>query len=235
MSIFRWPEEHTGQTSWSGTGEREHFAQFYDDESVLLESVAGFVQNGIETGAAIVLVVTEAHRATLGRRWRSLGLDTAALRERGQFVVLDAAQTLARIMDGDRPDRARLFELAHGFLAPMAGRHGRIAIFGEMVTLLWKAGRYEAAIELDGLWNELVAPYSLSLCLPAPGLRFERPAGASQAVVRFAHAHRARGGSHGSDGRRRKDAGGRLPAAAGGIARTGAARPSKDRAHPRAS
>lgn len=139
MSIFRWPEEHTGQTSWSGTGEREHFAQFYDDESVLLESVAGFVQNGIETGAAIVLVVTEAHRATLGRRWRSLGLDTAALRERGQFVVLDAAQTLARIMDGDRPDRARLFELAHGFLAPMAGRHGRIAIFGEMVTLLWKA------------------------------------------------------------------------------------------------
>ncbi|MFO7276723.1 MAG: PAS domain S-box protein [Pseudomonadota bacterium] len=168
MSIFRWPEEHTGQTSWSGTGEREHFAQFYDDESVLLESVAGFVQNGIETGAAIVLVVTEAHRATLGRRWRSLGLDTAALRERGQFVVLDAAQTLARIMDGDRPDRARLFELAHGFLAPMAGRHGRIAIFGEMVTLLWKAGRYEAAIELDGLWNELVAPYSLSLFCAFP-------------------------------------------------------------------
>ncbi len=48
-------------------------------------------------------------------------------------------------------------------------RDGRpIRVFGEMVTRLWQAGHPEAAIELEGLWNELAHRYTFSLLCAYP-------------------------------------------------------------------
>ena len=38
-----------------------------------------------------------------------------------------------------------------------------IVVFGEMVAILWAEGKHEAAIKLEGLWNDLAETHSFTL------------------------------------------------------------------------
>jgi hypothetical protein len=68
-------------------------------------------------------------------------------------------------MVGDTPD-ADLFEQNVGIVVKQVldGR-GRAVVraYGEMVDVLWKRGRSEAAIKVEILWNKLADKYSFAL------------------------------------------------------------------------
>jgi hypothetical protein len=55
--------------------------------------------------------------------------------------------------------------------AAAVAKNGRVVIFGEMVAVLWAREQYEAAIRLEGLWNELAltCPFYLCCAYPANG------------------------------------------------------------------
>src|SRR5206468_590408 len=133
----------------------QHVAQFYETVPFLLETVREFLSVSLRTGQAAVVIATPAHRAGIEERLVADGLDLDGAVARGQYVALDAGETLAAITVGGAPD-AELFEaLVGGVIARATARHQHVRAFGEMVALLAADGEYEATIRLERLWNDL--------------------------------------------------------------------------------
>jgi anti-sigma regulatory factor (Ser/Thr protein kinase) len=125
-----------------------------------------------------VVIATAPHRAAL----------TAALGEREDAIWLDAAETLERFTWNGRIDRGR-FDAVVGDVIRAATASGRpVRAFGEMVALLWDDGNLSAAIELEALWNDLLAaiPFSLYCAYPSAAVHGPEHAAELEAVC---HLH----------------------------------------------
>lgn len=153
---------------WREMPESEHFVQFYETDEFLLDAMSGYVGMGLCTNDACIVVATKAHLEGLEERLRAKGLDVAAARAEGQIVLLDAADTLAKLMVDASVDAGRFAEIIGGMVRRAAECHGRVRIFGEMVALLWAAGNYEAVIRLEELWNQLHRTCSFALFCAYP-------------------------------------------------------------------
>ena len=76
--------QHFAPTSnWTAMGKEEHFVQFYESDQFLLESLSGFIREGIQAGDACVVVATKTHQVMLEKRLRLEGLNAAELEKRG--------------------------------------------------------------------------------------------------------------------------------------------------------
>lgn len=153
---------------WSEIGESQHFAQFYETDGFLLNALSGFIGAGLGAGDACIVVATRAHRASLEERLQTDGLDVAAARARGQYVSLDAAETLSTFMLDGSPEPGRFAAVFGEIIARAAEGRQRVRIFGEMVALLWAEGHHDAAINLEALWNKLHETHSFLLFCAYP-------------------------------------------------------------------
>ncbi len=142
-------------SGWGAMGESEHFVQFYEDEAFLLDSLSGFVGAGLRQGDACLVVATQAHREDLEQRLRDSGLDIDSAVASGQYVSLDAFETLSKFMVDGSPDPTLFAEVIGEAVSRAAEGHERVRIFGEMVALIWADENYDGAHKLEGLWNEL--------------------------------------------------------------------------------
>lgn len=169
--------------AWSHHGNHQHGVQFYSQDKFLLEELSEYIGNALQLGDAAVVVATEQHRNALLQWLTARGLDVAGLLERGQFVALDARAVLDSFMVDGSPDEDRFSQIVGGIVAKAMAcansdsarsDHPRVAIFGEMVALLWADGKPEAAIRLEKLWNGLARIESFSLLCAYPMTCFER-------------------------------------------------------------
>jgi MEDS: MEthanogen/methylotroph, DcmR Sensory domain len=136
-----------------GAGTPGHVVQFYGSDEELAAEVGGYLGEGLEAGAAVIVIATSAHRVAF-RDAMAMTYDVAAARARGDYVALDAAELLQLILADGRPDPGG-FELVVGGLIRQAAASGRpVRVYGEMVALLWDAGQVSAAIELEELCND---------------------------------------------------------------------------------
>ena len=156
------------RVDWSAMGETEHFVQFYEADTFLLNSLGEYTAAAIKAGEAAIVVATEAHRDELEARLREKGLDVTTAVEDGQLVLRDAAETLSKFMAGASPDPTRFTEIIGGVIALSAKGRPRVRIYGEMVALLWAEGNYDAAIRLEELWNELQHEHVFALFCAYP-------------------------------------------------------------------
>jgi signal transduction histidine kinase len=174
---------------WAETGERDHFVQFYESDEFLLDSLSGYVREGLETGDACVIVATRERREGLDARLRATGLDTDAARASGRLVTLDAAETLSLFMSNGLPDARRFEDVVGAVVARAAEAGKRVRAFGEMVALLWADGAAHAALELEGLWNGLQKTREFRLFCAYPLKSFEgEPQGSKLGSVCSAHS-----------------------------------------------
>lgn len=150
-------------SDWSGMSELEHFVQFYETDIYLLDSLRGFIGTGMERGEAGIVVATKAHREGLEQRLEAHGINVAEAKASGQFVSLDAEDTLSKFMVDGSPDPVLFAEAVGEIIARVALGRNRVRIFGEMVALLWAEGNQSGAIRLEELWNELLKTRSFSL------------------------------------------------------------------------
>jgi signal transduction histidine kinase len=142
-----------------------HVVQFYEDDAFLCDRVAEFIALGLAAGEPACVVATAEHREAFAVRLARRGFAVDELRARGLLIWLDARETLAKLMIGDLPD----WTLFSGFLggiieesrqrAPLAC----VRAYGEMVDVLWRDGKKQAALRLEAMWNELASSHSLSL------------------------------------------------------------------------
>lgn len=155
-------------SSKSDTARKEgHSVQFYQNDSFLIEGLSRFIGSAILAGDAALVIATKAHREALEERLTHSGLNLAVPGGQGRLLFLDANDTLAKITVDGHPDGALFEQVIGGAIAQLAtsmtGESRRVAVFGEMVALLWSAGKPEAALHLEQLWSQLAARYAFQL------------------------------------------------------------------------
>lgn len=159
---------HEAPTDWSDIAESEHFVQFYETDAFLVESVSGFIGTALKAGDAAVVIATRAHRQGLESQLAARGIDLSAVCASGQFVMLDAAETLSEFMVDGSPDPERFTAVVGGVVARLTRSGRRVRAFGEMVALLWADGNQPAAIHLEELWNDLAKVHRFALFCAYP-------------------------------------------------------------------
>ncbi len=144
-----------------------HSVHFYEDDFVFLDKLSEFAGAALGSGSACVVIASAPHRAGLTERLEHLAINLRFAAGCDQFIALDAEETLSRFMVYDRPDRELFLQTIEPILfrarAAVQRGNGSITAFGEMVAVLWDKGQFEAAIELENIWNEVVARHSLIL------------------------------------------------------------------------
>lgn len=149
-----------------------HVVQLYSDDAFLLEILTGFIGGALSAGDGALVVATRAHAHSLEQRLRERGLDTGMAIRHGRYIVLDARELLPRFMVNDSVDELRFTEVIGTALTqirdagPQTNR--RIAVFGELVALLWAEGKMQEAIRVEKLWNKLAEEHRFFLLCAYP-------------------------------------------------------------------
>lgn len=174
---------------WNAVGvrARDHVVQFYRDTTELAEQAGEYLAMAVRDGGVAISLATPEHRPALEERMASAGIDVPGAAARGDYVALDAEETLRRLIAGRGPDRAR-FELVIGGLIYRAASTGRpVRAFGELVAVLWRAGLVAGATELEELWRGLGRRYAFGLWCgyPAEQVAAGRLADALASVCRL--------------------------------------------------
>jgi PAS domain S-box-containing protein len=154
-----------------------HSAQFYDDDACFLSKSSEYISTALNDGSVVVVIATEPHREGLAERLRTMGVDLATAEEQGRYIALDAIETLATFMLAGMPDRTRFFDFMDSILRPTNVTDESClptVALGETVALLANEGNFEAAIQLEQLWSDLVPKYSLSLRCAYPMSSFHQ-------------------------------------------------------------
>ena len=133
-----------------------HVAQFFDDDRVSVRRIADFLVDGARSGDAIVIVATTEHVRAIERRLASLGAHVEALAAEGRYHALDARTAMQRVCPSGSPNSVLFGEVIGGAVERAAAGGGRVRAYGELVSLLWNAGRRDDAIQIEHLWNELL-------------------------------------------------------------------------------
>jgi signal transduction histidine kinase/ActR/RegA family two-component response regulator len=159
---------HAPQWDWRNMGTDEHFVQFYETDLYLVNSVSGFIGSGLSAGDGCIVVATEEHRSGLDVRLQAYGFDVTAAKTTGQYVSLDAEETLGRFMIAGSPDPERFREVIQHLIIQTGKERSRVRVFGEMVALLWAEGNRSGAIHLEELWNDLHDSHAFTLFCAYP-------------------------------------------------------------------
>jgi PAS domain S-box-containing protein len=156
-----------------------HVVQLYSDDNFLLDLLSRFIGGALAGGDAAVVVATNSHRSALEARLSAHGLDLVQAARQRRYAVLDATEALPQFMVNGAVDDRRFLELITQVLAEVQAADGkprRVAVFGELVALLWAQGKPQEAIRIEQLWNRLAKSCSMSLlcAYPMTGFRDEK-------------------------------------------------------------
>jgi hypothetical protein len=141
-----------------------HLVQFYADDGFLLDTLAQYIGGALGKGDTGIVIATPEHREGLTKRLLERGIKAESHAAEGRYFAVDARETLARFTVDGMPHATR-FAITMGELLTRAkaSSQGRLAIYGEMVALLWGQGQQEAAMQLERFWNELGKSQSFTL------------------------------------------------------------------------
>jgi PAS domain S-box-containing protein len=149
-----------------------HAVQLYSDDAFLLEILTGFIGGALSAGDGALVIATRVHAHSLEQRLRQRGLDTGMAIRQGRYIVLDARELLPRFMVNDSIDELRFMEVIRAALTQIrdagAQANRRIAVFGELVALLWAEGKTQEAIRVEKLWNKLAEEHHFFLLCAYP-------------------------------------------------------------------
>jgi hypothetical protein len=150
-------ESPSAHVNWLELDRSPHAIHFYSGETSLLDSLSKFVGAALKAGDSCFVLATQMRRDGLAERLKAHRVDTNAAARNGRYVTVDASQVLARLTINGKLSKASFDEFIREVFLPLqaAAESKRVAICGEVVSLLWAEGKAEAAIELEHFWNEL--------------------------------------------------------------------------------
>jgi PAS domain S-box-containing protein len=141
-----------------------HSIQFYENDDFLLDGLSGFIGAALLAGDSAMVIATKAHREGLDRRLTSRGLNLEPAIQESRYLAFDAAETKSKFIVDGKIDEGRFSRLVDSMIKQIGEaaqlEHHPVAIFGEMVNLLWAEGKSDVAIELEHRWSELARAYA---------------------------------------------------------------------------
>lgn len=173
----------TAATGAAEVGPRGHVVQFYRRDEELADQVGGYLAGAIHDDGVAVSIATPAHRSAVEARLAAAGVDVPGTQDRGDYLAVDADELLARFMSAGRLDAAGFNHAICSLIEEPATTGRRVRVYGELVAVLWDAGRMSAAIELEELWIGLGRwfPFALWCGYPAgPSAGDGRAAGVAE-------------------------------------------------------
>lgn len=171
-------------------GEPQHSYQLFDSRDSVAASVGAFFRDGLDAGDSVLAVMSRENWEATRRDLRGRNVDPSTVLVSGQLTVLDAAATLATFRYAGRID-PRLFDGSVGGLVRQLAAGGRhLCVYEEMVDILAMEGDFRASLQLEALWNELMASVTFDLFCGYSAVSFGNPR-ATEALRRTcgAHAH----------------------------------------------
>ena len=140
-----------------------------DDPAPLVRTVGRYLADGLAAGEGAVVIATESHRDAFLDELLTLGVDPAAALAARRLVLLDAHDAMARFVVEGQPDRELFEAVVRPVLSGLRARcPAGVRAYGEMVGVLWEAGRFAAAIRLEEFWNALLGEGGLDLFCAYP-------------------------------------------------------------------
>lgn len=175
------------QIFWGEIAPCDHVVQIYENDTVFLDLLSGFVDNGIRTGECVIIIATKAHLMELEKRLDVLGYSVSHLISKNQYVPLDAEEILSQFMVNDWPDQNLFNHMVGEVLTRAKGNGRKVRAFGEMVAILWANGHVGATIRLEQLWNKFCEKEAFCLFCAYPKSGFTQDA--RESIVHICGAH----------------------------------------------
>jgi hypothetical protein len=157
---------------WGEIAPSDHILQLYDTDEIFVNTLAGFVGNGINAGDCCIVIATRAHLHALNRRLVDCGVRVDTLVDDKRYIPLDAEETLSEFMVNNWPDEERFMKMISGLIADCHRTNRRIRAFGEMVAILWEKGLNGATVQLEHLWNKFCETETFCLFCAYPRAGF---------------------------------------------------------------
>ncbi len=141
----------------------QHAVLFYEHSTHVDVRLKQHVLGGLRAGGGALIVATEARRAKLCDALRDEDMAKSELEASGRLTLLDAAETLSKIMVAGAPDEKRFQSTLAPIIARATTASRKLVAFGEMVAILWRKGMGGAALKLEALWGELTQVHGIDL------------------------------------------------------------------------
>lgn len=159
---------------WGEMAPCEHLVQIYEDDANFLDTLEGFVADGLLEGEGVVVIATSAHLSALHRGLVRRDPRVAKAMQGDQYLALDAEAMLGMFMVNGWPDDAQFNSFVSGILNRASTGGRRVRAFGEMVALLWAQGNCGATVRLEHLWHKLCEQHEFMLFCAYPKTGFTR-------------------------------------------------------------
>jgi DNA-binding NarL/FixJ family response regulator len=146
---------------------RVHEIASYRDEVSFVDGLSLFVEAALKVGNPVIVIATEPHRNSIQYSLQARGWDIARAIREGNYISLDARETLSTFMVNDWPDSAQFFKVASNLIKEAAKgaktERFRVAACGECAPLLWAQGKAEAALQLERLWDAIARSHGVEI------------------------------------------------------------------------
>ncbi len=110
----------------------------------------------LQQGNAVVSIAVGTHRRLLEKQLAVRGIDIVEALRTGQYVSLDALETLSTIIVDGSLDVIRFAEVIGAMIDRAAEQHGCVLVFGDLVPLMYGNGKRTSAVELEKLWRSFL-------------------------------------------------------------------------------
>ena len=150
-------------------GPDDHGVMFYAQDDDLIGQATEYLLGVMRDNGVGVTLATPGHRAAIEARLEQAGISLTTARARGTYVALDAEEVVSRVMINGFADPAGFWRAISPVIKNATGQRRKVAVFGEMVALLWARDLTGAAVDLEALWDEMASqyPFSMLCALPA--------------------------------------------------------------------
>ena len=173
---------------WGEISPCDHILQIYEDDQTFINTLRGFVSDGLETGDSVIVIATTEHLKALNLVLKNQGFDLFSLTLQDQYIPLNAEETLSQFMINGWPDENLFCHLLTNLLLRTRKKDRQVRAFGEMVAVLWSQGLSGATVHLEHLWTRFCQTESFSLLCAYPKSGFTEDANESLSRICGCHS-----------------------------------------------
>lgn len=167
-----------------GSSYATHIVQFYSLEDVLAERLFCYIYDGLNKGETCVVIATPRTLIALNKGLRVAGVDLWEAMSKGQYLIYDADELLARFVHHSRFDTQKFCKTLDSVVSLANSRSRPVRVFGEMVAVTLQQQNYRAMLELEEEWTKMLRAHQFSLYCAYPEHLFDSRSNEARQALR---------------------------------------------------